>query len=494
MLKLLLKKNELESIHLLGSTLYGLDTTVSFVEQHMLKSKVTVKHDISFLNTLFEDLGYPETKMRIVNNEILIENLTDDIHNNLMFEACAYLVDNSPTYKVFSAFLAELHPHKEFVLAYSNVSDSYLTKIVKEMNLFLADMDLQIASRKQRYKLIGPPLNALYFEFLLRQSLTFLTATEEIESPVDYEEIESDSIVEPKITTSLYATLESVTPFENNFTDDSHVLEIMSHLMTVNDISPLIHSSVTPIEQNKMLINLFLRITGSQVDTVEQRREFGKELIKLNKVDQSNYMIDDSIYIAGIFATRFSKNDAEKETMFYEALYVIIIKQLMFNLMKTNVEKLFNPTPDFLTQFQRKTPKQSEMADFAKTIFECDAVSDLTKEMLTNYKYRFKSDLFSIIPQSTPHIKVHIDMSYHLSREYYLKKKIKRIFSDDAISFSNTRENVDIIVSDRISNIPDGTAFFFLLNPNSTQSVELMMSFIMSEYLKKLSHFQATEA
>lgn len=97
MLPLLLKQNELDSIHILASAIYDLDSSVDYINEHILNGKTTIKQNITILNDTFSYLGYSDLKLTIANGKVSLNNFSHKAHSNLLLFVAEYFVLDSPT-------------------------------------------------------------------------------------------------------------------------------------------------------------------------------------------------------------------------------------------------------------------------------------------------------------------------------------------------------------------------------------------------------------
>lgn len=489
MLNLLLKKNEIECIHILGSAIYGLDTSVPFIKKHILNNKSTIKNNINFLNEIFLLLNHPNIKMKIKKNKIIIDASHQDIHDNLLFDVTTYLILNSPIYKVLSSLLIVPNPSTDFIQEYAQISSSYLTKIIREINQTLGHSELRIISRKRELHIIGPDINKIYFEFLLRRFLTFLKPNEQVKQKLNnidtsFFNMPAKTIKKENIA-CLYTTFDHVdNSTEHTYIKNTEILQILDTLISINDVAVRIPSYEKVISQEHYLVNIFLRLTTSELDTFEQRKEFSKQLIDYATEYPKNTLISDVVEISKLFQ-QFSSHPDPDNTLLYEAIYLITFKQISTYLFKSNIECLFDFTPEFIPSFSTTTESGKSISNFTQNLKYNLQFSDLTHKMLELYHNQLNGDLYTLLPKSNSTLLISLDISYHLTREHYLKQNILNLFSHNSIKFISEKEKADIIISDKvIYTLPD-TALFFLLDSNSTESIDLLLMFITQKYIEK---------
>ena len=489
MLKLLLKKNEIESINILGSTLYGLDTSIPFIEKHILNNKSTVKHNLNYLNDIFILLNHKNIRMRLSNNKVILEGSYNDIHDNLLFDVSVFLILNSATYKVLAAFLTVSNPTNQFIVQHAHVSSSYLTKIIREINQTLEHTGLKIISRKQKLYVIGPTLTKLYFEYLLRRFLSFLNPTEQVK--LKLKNLESSifstasSDLKKETVSCLYTTFDHTAKNTDDvYIQNVDIIQILDTFISVNDLSLKIPSNNKTITQERYLINLFLRLTTGEADNFEQRKEISQRLIIHNKNHPNNKIISDIITIGKKFQI-FSGSVDPKNKLLYEAIYLVTLKQVTSFLFDSHIEALFDFTPDFISQSITEHNQGIAIIDFTEKLKSDSQLSHSTQKMIELYNDSLIGDLYSLLPKPNVTLKISIDMSYQLAREYYLKKLILDLFSSDSIEFISKKEEADIIISDHIVNTSPDTSLFFLLDTNSSESIDLLFTFITQKYIEK---------
>lgn len=168
MLELLLKQNELDSIHLLQKMLYYKPCSLEMLEVNLLKDKTTIKRKIKDLNAIFKLIGYPNLTIVVKKGELLLVNFDSQQHNNLLIDICSFFITESPVAAVIKALLDYPNVSQEKILANIYISESYLNKIINKINHFLKPAQVIIISRKKNYYFSGPPINWLFINFLTR--------------------------------------------------------------------------------------------------------------------------------------------------------------------------------------------------------------------------------------------------------------------------------------------------------------------------------------
>lgn len=487
MLNLLLKKNEVESSLILGSVIYGFDSSIPFIEENILNHKSTIKHNLIFLNKIFKSLGYEDVKMRILNNRVIIEGASEEIHNNLFFKTTAYLMSQSASAIFFATFFATKHPSKQYIIQNSFISESYLSKLLFEINNYIEPMGLQFISRKQQLKIVGDPLTALYFIFSMRQYLSFMSDDYSEALPETLFKTTASNIDHTHVT-SLYAAFDHFeVPGDKKLITDSDALEILNLLVDVNNVSNQLPAYENSFTQKDLIANLFLRLAASEVDNVEDRQAFSLALIDLDTNGSNNALLKDSLRISQLFYQRFQTEFEEADTL-NDILYIVVIKQLEQVCLTSQIDSYFEKAPDFITKLANQSKGLTEVKEFINEISTLDYETEATREMLTSESQMIEDELYGLIPYSPEPLLIFIELGYQLARTHYLKKTILLQFSSHAVQFTNNKQAADLIISDRLKEAPENVAFFYIVNTNLKETLDVMMSFIAKESLKKNSH------
>lgn len=485
MLNLLLKKNEVESIMILGTVNYGFDTSIPFIEKNILNYKSTIKHNLIFLNKIFKELGYTDVKMRILNNNVIIEGASDEIHNNLLFKTSAYLMSQSASAIFFTTFFSTKYPSKQYIIQNSFISESYLSKLLFEINTHIEPMGLQFISRKQQLKIVGEPLTALYFIFSMRQFLSFMSDDYSQTLPDTLFTTTSSNIDHTHIT-SLYGAFDHFeNPNDHPLINNSDALELLNMLIDVNNVATQLPAYESDFNQQDLIANLFLRLAASEVDNVGHRQEFSQRLVTLAAKGSQNKLLKDSLKISHLFYQTFQNEFNNREEVIHDILYILIVKQIEQVCLASHIDSFFEKTPDFIVDLAAESQGLKRIKTFIDSLDSINFEASSTQKLLTDDREMIEEELYGLIPYAPEPLLIYVELGYQLARAHYLKETILLQFSNKSVQFTTQKQEADLIISDRLKEAPDNVAFFYIVNTNLKQTLDVLMSFIAKESLKK---------
>lgn len=490
MIRLLLKQNELDSIYILGSAMYNLDCSVEYVTASILNGKTTLKQNINILNHTFSHLGFNDLKLTAYNGEITLTNFDYNTHDNLLLKVCEYFLLDSPAYKTLHVLLHEKEAHKETLLSQVHISESYLSKIMKEVNDYIEPANVAIISRKKEYIFNGPTTNWLYIDYFTRLFFSILASPFEIEPSVSIShslKVATDISNDLKKHTLLVESLESFPEPENGFTQDLDTLELLRVLVKENNYLKNFNHDYNFSEQELLIYNLYIRLASSGADNSTHRRNISHHILALNKKGTENIIVRDTITLVDQFFGYTYKDDRQFSEEYYETIYLILIKQLKFRLLGTNIEDLFDVTPPFLPDYISNNDFiGQQILDFSQNKLATLPLSNPTFKMIDCFKKSLFDELYTIVSSGNgAPIHVYLKMNYKLAQAYYVKKIINETFSSDSLLFTQDIHSADLIISDHHFIFSDDTPLFYLLDSNSAESVDVLFSFILKLIMKK---------
>lgn len=490
MIRLLLKQNELDSVYILGSAMYNLECSVDHITTNILNGKTTLKQNINILNQTFSHLGYADLKLGIFNGEVVLTNFDYKFHDNLLLKVCEYFLLDSPVYKALHVLLYEKKAYKESLLSQVHISESYLSKIMKEINEYIQPANVAIISRKKEYIFDGPITNWLYMDFFTRLFFSILESPFEIEPSVSIShslKLASDISSDTNKHEFLLESLSSFPEPETGYITDTDTLELIELIINQNNYITHFDDNHSLNNQQLAMYNIYMRLASSSVDTPEQRKEISRSLIKLMENGTNNRLIHDTITLVNRFFSYTYKEERLFSDEYYESIYLILIKQIKYRLLGTNIEILFDVTPDFLPDYISNDDRiGQQLLDFSKNELNSIPLSNPTFKMIDCYKKSLFDELYTIVSSGsgTP-VYVYVKMNYKLAQAYYVKKIMTETFSSDSLLFTKDINQADLVISDHHLNNSKNAPLFYLLDSNSSESLDLLFTFILKLIMTK---------
>lgn len=485
MLQLLLKQNEVESIYILGCALYELKNNLDEINNNILHNKTTINSNLTSLNQIFNSLGYKDLEISVSNSTVVLTNFDESIHNTLLLEVCRYYLLGSPTYKVIYFLLSEPNPTKEKLIDTVHISESYLSKIMKQINKLLEKANVSIVSRKKEYIFSGPLVNWIYINFFIRHLFSIMS------SPFDID----NNVIEPEFE---YGSNEIkhyylMLSFNHPITQDAiyfknpDLLEIL-HLL--NDNHPFLREMDADIklsEQNELLYSFFMRLSSSAIDSSKQRRKLSQTIIDLDKNGTDNRIIKDTMTFSNKIISSIYQKEEDYGDKLYETIYIVLLKQMKYRTLHSPIDQMFDLTPPFLPTYSANNNRlANSLTAFANDFHKSLSLEKDTLEMVETYTESLFNDLYNLLNTGAYEpLKIFIKMNYKIAQAYYLRQKITAIFSTEAVHFTSNQNEADFIISDHHFTGDQEANLYYMLNSSSKENLENLLNYILKLILNK---------
>lgn len=490
MLSLLLKQNELDSIHILASTIYNLNCSVDYIREHILNGKTTIKQNVTILNDTFTYLGYSDLKLSISNGQVTLVNFNHETHSNLLLFVSEYFVLDSPTYKSTLVLLHEKFAHKEALLNQVHISESYLSKIMKEINDYISPAGVSIISRKKEYIFDGPVENWVYIDFFTRiffsvLSSPFLTPTSSDEASFDAQlnDLSDDTVKHDYLIQALNSFPKPV----ESYISDTDALEVLQLITQIHDCSLIFTDDYSFIPTERELYNLYIRLSSSTIDSTSQRHDICNALLQEHRQGSRNLLIKDTVLLVDTIFEFTYTNHQPQPHEYLELMYSLLFKQLQYRVCKANISALFDLAPSFFPKSEPHDDKINETIElFYTTKMNSLPLTQTTFKTMMTFKESITSELYTIIASGTATpIKLFIKMDYNPSQDFFIKKIITDTFSTDIIEFTLDIGAADLIISDHHLNLNHKAPLFYLIDSNSDSTLQALFMFIFNIMVNK---------
>lgn len=485
MLQLLLKQNEVESIYILGCALYEVNHTINEINDKILHHKTTINPNLTALNQIFDALGYDDLEISVSNSMVVLRNFDEHTHNILLLEVCRYLLLGSPTYKVMYFLLSEDKPTKENLLDTVHISESYLSKIMKQINQLLEKANVSIISRKKEYNFTGPLQNWIYINFFIRHLFTIMTSPYETELSQSEENFEygSNEIKHHY----LMQAFKNLPTKEATYFKDKDLIELLHLIKENHSFLPEMDPAARLTEQNELLYNFYLRLSSSAIDSAQDRHNLSKQIIDLNNAGSNNRIISDTLTFSNKIITSIYNNEIDYGDKLYETIYIVLIKQIKYRILRSPIAQLFDLTPPFLPTYSANNNRlANSLTAFANDFHKSLALEDDTLTMVETYTVSLFNDLYNLLNTGDfEPLKIHIKMNYKIAQAYYIRQKITTIFSSEAVLFTASQTEADLIISDHHFTGDQPANLYYMLNSSSKDNLEKMLSYVLKLIITK---------
>lgn len=382
----------------------------------------------------------------------------------------------------------EKKAHKETLLNQVHISESYLSKIMKEINDYLVPANVSIISRKKEYIFDGPLENWIYVDFFTRIFFSILSSpflvSEELNNQASYTKA-IDLSDDAEKHHLLLKSLNSFPEATESYIKDPEAFDVLQTVTACHDYSQTFDEEVTFSPSKKELYTLYIRLSSSTIDTSEQRQTICQTLIAEHQ--QSNSLIQDTVTLVDNIFEAIYADRAPFTHEYFELMYSLLFKQLHYRVCRNNLSQLFDLAPSF-------APKSAPLNDditkkiqhFYSSKINSLPLSQATFKTITLFKESLSNELYTMIASNNETaIKVYIKMDYTPSQDFYIKKLIGETFSKDSLIFTSHISQADLIISDHHLNLQYQAPLFYLIDSNSENTLQALFSFIFKGIIDK---------
>lgn len=475
MLELLLKKNELESIHLLKNIVRTKSCSIDLIELKISKEKTTIRRKVHDLNIIFQTIGYPDITLLISKNTLEILNYDDQKHNNLLIDITFFFVNESPVASVVYTLLNHKAINQDTLLSDIHISESYLNKIIKKINHFLIPANLTIVSRKKYYYFTGSQVNWIFVNFLIRHF--FLT-------------MHVRSIKESKhyyCPNSIRQNLlkQSLDDYKEPFTEDlpPQISKELNDLFSIffYKLSP--QTSSPHSDQHQLLFYLFMSMSHHFNETNDDAISVGKLLHENIDKLHNNALVTDTLKITKAIAIHFDYNVMTED--YYYLSYVILIKLIKARTNIPAIEHHFVPLNSALTlnSPMEKNHFNTVTWDFPEKKLLNQMTHSLHQQPLILILAEIKQ-FFYLTEQIHDKLLICIKIHPEVMAATVIKDRIKQTFSNSSFLFVNSTDEADIIITDYLFNYFKTDTSIFLLESLSHKDLRQLLLFLSEKIIE----------
>lgn len=502
MIEQLIKKNKFSNLTLLKSFTANPIQTIDSLKQSIAISETSIKKLIPDLNN--DLILYTSEQYQILKKESnyvisSTNNSNIDLTNSYHTLRLAYL-NSSATFQLLIFLTVNTKNDIPTISEYLYVSKAHFYRLLTKLTLFLSHFNLDIQNIQGSLQISGD-------EIMIRSVLIVIVATthQTIEWP--FEQFPKELI------TSLpnYKNLKRQLPPNSHYyltfifavntirlrkgflLNNIHVIHadpILEILRETNDLTKSFDQFPPNFPLDKIhskferdFFNIFIRLTIANVDTKEQKIEFGKCF------STSEHPI--TRYCSSLCTTFFSHFALEESTSDYaEFLYYSVLYHMAEFYVDSSILsllKLNSKLPDLLNIY----PKANEIFNFFLSFNKNYLSLDNSQLTFSEEFIKFFSHtalLFLRMKQKT-HLSIHVFYSTNIYGEEFLKERILCVLSDQAIRFTDKPEEADLLISNSSSHYPEKIPHYFLPDIYDYQALNKLCSFVQEMFFAKRISF-----
>lgn len=486
MLKFLVKKNEYNQIIVFGTLVRYKTISKSVMETQLECNSSTFSRYIRNINddliTLFPN---HDITIQTKGDQLILEKDSTLSLTNLVKDLSKKYLDESSVYHVLQCFLTKPKYEIHDFLSTINISQSYLNKIIKDLNALFLRTGVKIVQRNKSIYFDGPEMNLIFLSYLLQN---YLEHFEAIPNPnIDSYYLNQESSLIPEHSANrlytLFATFQKRSAYAKNLKIADPELKALltfllreeSQLTTQLNLEHFSHES-------RLLFNFILLLTATQSSNPFLKSQLGAGL------EQLDYpIITDTKALIKHLETEFSIHFSQNSSEYYQFFYIMTIHFIYLRLFGSNLKELFHwVDKDVYKQTQDKHPIYQEIEHFFNKNQNFSYLTPENQAVLINNEQLFIESTYTIIRlKDKKQVTISCNFIHRVAFEYFIKHYLHQIFNNDVLTFVSPNEGPDILVTDHIVEAADSTTLFTFVDTNSSEEMNELLNLITSLLTKK---------
>lgn len=493
MLQTMIKKNEYKQVLILSLLCSQNHVSKLTINNKLQLNTITFARYIRNINHDLNDL-FPQKNIIIHNNpDVLILQNPEKLSEAQILNALSthYLLQSN-SYRTLKYLLFKNKHHTALLIDDLNISQSYLNKLVKQINDFLQPTTVKIIQRNKHIFLEGPETHIIYLEYLLRHYIEKIdtlpcTCTHDFPSlaevAYDHDLSNLNNIQRARMST-LHHTFKKRHHLLKNITlEDQEVRDVLTQIVDYHDLLDSKRLSDYLTEDSRLFVNLLARITSSQLEDQPTKVAIGKRLMAL----QTPLLKDVSYFIEEL-RLKFIPSMTTSSPEYAELIYIAIVHLLYIRIFNYDFKKLLKTknTPQSV-EHQISQPIYHEICQYFKDSSLFNQLTPINQLAITNNCDIFIDACYTAVRsyrQAT--VTISFDFMNQLSFEYFLERRLRTVFNSTMLIFTDDSEEADILVTDHILPVNHQTTLFLFTNPNLSTVLNELLNLITATFHHKI--------
>lgn len=493
MIHLLLKRNEVRTLQLLLSLAYQPTQSVDKIESEIFTKKASLNHPISQINAMADEFGYGSNFCYIEDSIVNLSDKNRQHSLNVLHGLCLKYIQQSFFYKIISYFEFGAEPSKNQITEELHISESYLMKIISQINVFLNPTNIAIHSRKKKFSFTNSPPQWIYLNLLLHRFLFFVPdlPPHNNKFSTSYFQLENFNNSYQYWSPKFIETELEALPNERftSFKIDAEIKQLLLALHMSYQGCDLL----TEEPSNRDLFITLYKIILCETDITHPKlaASFINNAETLVNDQQPNTLLKDARLITSTLFNEFNLERYLNTDFEAKVTFDLILKILKIAIFEENLDLPFKINPIFFnTQLESNIAKNQDFNRFIDKLVADPTLSSTSISTLTKYREDIIEDWYCFINSTIrSQLTIAITIEGKQSQKLLLKNQISHTFSSKQVAFVNDLTSADVIISDQLFRIPPTKSnHFFLVNTSDNTQEDLfekVMRFILSAILEK---------
>lgn len=480
MMKFLVKKNEYNQIIIFGTIVRYNTISKSTMAAQLSCNPHTFARYIRNINNDFVDV-FPKVAISIQSNgdTLTLERPTELSKTNLVKVLSEKYLETSTIYQLLQLLLVDKNDESVDFLNTLNISQSYLNKIIIELNTHFKATGVKIKQRNQSAYFAGEPIHLISLSFLLRNYL------EHFGSLMPASDSENHNLTsQPSSLKTLYATFKTHVYASNKVTIKNKGLKkLLVHLFENDPQFTQDYDFSEFNDDSHLLFNLLAHLTVSPLDNTSSKAKLGEQLSKV-----TSPLIKDTKKLTEQVTAEFSLDLPPDSLNYQQYFYIITIHLIYLRLLNYNFKELFHFSDKDLLQKADDFPKIYEMiTDYFNIKKNFNQLSRKHKALIVENNALFIETTYSLTRfKNLPTVTISCNFIHRVAFGYFIEKYLQTVFSPTIIKFVSVDTVPDILISDHIIDADDETNLFIFADTNSTIEMGELLNLVIVVMNKKI--------
>lgn len=451
--------------------------------------KRTIKEDMIKLNKLFEELfGKDDFIVSSKQGTISINEAYRHDSIQYFYELKLALLKNSTMFNYCVLLATNSSLTRDQLLDSLFISEVYLSKLTKKLNLFLKKFDILIHTVNQEYILLGDELSIRLFSYLFLQDAfqnlewPFKNATiQELQATVPEEILKNSHKRSETQKAALYIQYEILRTriLNNRFLSQTCTEQVKDLLILIKenqDVGLIFHeNSFGDIPEDRLTeeilyFNFFARIFIPGIIQNHNRAQLGKKFSATNHpICQLSNAILDHFLAASELSLSLEKR--------YMYTYYITLFNILYFLVDKKFETflgLFIPKPVYHTQLE--LPSINKIRSDIGALIDDENQASYLSSLLYSLSYS----------EITPQLTIYLQITKNFTAFYSINNRLAALYNEKNISITENYSEADIILTDMLEQGEDSKTVFYLDAVNNEEGWKNLLILIQEKYLEKI--------
>lgn len=461
--------------------------TMKELLHHFELKDTTLRRYINELKIDLESTFKEDVKLdEITNRKIIVKNPSEMAINYIVSILKLDYIKNSFLYDIISSLTKKSYYSVDKLADDLNYSKSITYTNLSKLNELLVPFDVEI-DFKNRNNFSGNEFGVRYFLFLSYWQMFDIIEMPRIFGLARQEYIDIDFIIKTMgLSENLTVTqkyqlmlLSCITSYRLRFSKKINTTpEFLEDIAFFYDgkICLNLNLNSTTLENESKMFSYMVRLFVFDIDTFERKKEI-VEKFKNSELEISNA----ADFILFKMKTMFFYEYENKN--YIDSYYLLIITIIYYKYIQIHVDNSLNDSLNNNLKLLKKKKSYYKVADKLKSLIHylpnSDSLSVLGKDVFITILYIIYEMNFKPKPEN-----VYVAHTANIFNSVYLKAMISKVFTEKVLTFCDSPDEAEIIISNNFESVNSGKKFFYFEDIYNKDTWDGLLIFL-SEHLNE---------